>query len=68
MKKLHVSLRLPEDTIEFANKVAETNGISRSKAVELIIDITRDYFSDNQLSLEHQVRGNKDGRFKKFRS
>jgi metal-responsive CopG/Arc/MetJ family transcriptional regulator len=67
MKKAKVSFRLPEDLVEFLDKIAEENGIPRSRAVELVTNIARDYFSDNQISLEHQVRDYMDGRSKKFR-
>jgi len=62
MIKKHISIRLEARTIDFLDNVAETNGLSRSNALALVVNITRDYFSMDQIAAECKVRGIADGR------
>ena len=63
-EKQNVSARLAKDLIQYTDQIAEINGISRSKTLELFIGIIQDYFTTNQLYLENTVRGEIDGRRK----
>lgn len=63
--KRHISIRLEAHTFDFLDDIAKTNGLSRSNAVALAIDIVQDYFSMNQITTEHEVRGIVDGRYTK---
>lgn len=68
MRKQVTSVTLTPDVLSFLAKVAELNQISRSQAVELISSIVQDYFTDNQITAEHSVRGRADYRSQGGRS
>lgn len=65
MRKIVTSMALRKSSCDFINRVAEINHISRSQATELLSDMVQDYFSDEQIRMEHEVRGVFDGRRKK---
>ena len=65
MKRTQICLTIKESADTFIRKVAEVNDISRSQATELLSDIVQDYFSNEQIKMEHEVRGVFDGRRKK---
>ena len=55
-------MTLTESTTEFITHIAEINHISKSQATELFSEMVQDYFSDEQIRMELQVRGAIDGR------
>lgn len=63
-EKQNVSARMAKDLIQYTDQIAEINGTSRSKTLELFIGIIQDYFTTDQLYLEHTARGDIDGRKK----
>jgi hypothetical protein len=62
MRKISTSMTLTESTTEFITHIAEINHISKSQATELLSEMVQDYFSDEQIRMELQVRGAIDGR------
>jgi len=63
MKK-QVSYRLDTDIVDYLEHISEINGLSQSKAAELIMSIVKDYFTDKMIRLEYEARGDIDGRKK----
>ena len=64
MSKRIISATISPEVVDYIDRVSEMNSVSRSKAIELLINIVQDYFSDNQICQEHIVRGVIDGRTK----
>ena len=64
MRKPTVSMKMDTSILEYVDQIAEINGTSRSKTLELFIGIIQDYFTDDQLYLEYTTRGDIDGRKK----
>jgi len=62
MRKKMLSLRLPEEILGYLDEIQDKTQLSRSKTVELLISITQDYFSKDQICLESDVRDLIDGR------
>jgi hypothetical protein len=65
MRRQVVQARIASSAIDFIDHVAEMNSVSRSKVVEMLAFIVNDYFSDEQLKMEYNVRKHsemKDGR------
>jgi len=62
MCKKQISATLEASTFDFLNDIAEINNITRSNAIDLVTEITRDYLSNDQISSECAVRGITDGR------
>ena len=67
MRKKMLSLRLPDEILSYLDEIQDKTQLSRSKTIELLIDITQDYFSIDQVCLESDVRDLIDGRTKKTR-
>jgi hypothetical protein len=63
-EKQNISARMAKDLIQYTDQIAEMNGTSRSKTLELFIGIIQDYFTSDQLYLEYSTRGDIDGRKK----
>ena len=63
MKK-NVNATIETELIDYLNQISKTNKVSRSKALELVISLVQDYFTDDQIALEHNARGVIDRRFK----
>lgn len=64
MRKQITSVTLSPPTLEFVDHIAEINSVSRSKAMELLIDLVQDYFTEKQIAMEYEMRGVLDGRAK----
>ena len=56
---------ISEEKLEFLDKIAEACSISRNRVLSTILDMTMDYFTDNQIILECGDREVKDLRRKK---
>ena len=65
MRKKMLSMRLPDEILAYLDEIQEKTQLSRSKTIELLVSITQDYFSIDQVCLESDVRDLKDGRTKK---
>lgn len=65
MRKKMTSIRLPEEIIAYLDEIQDKTQLSRGKTIELLVSITQDYFSIDQLCLESDVRDLIDGRTKK---
>ena len=55
-------MKMDKDLLAYIDQIAEQNATSRSKTIELFISIVRDYFTNDQLFQEQNVRGEIDGR------
>ena len=65
MQKKAVNWTIDNDLVEFISDLKEKIGIpSQSKAAELLLDIARDYLSDEQIRMEYSARGVRDNRKK----
>lgn len=64
MRKKTVSMKMDTDLLAYIDQIADQNQTSRSKTLELFIDIIRDYLTSDQLYQEYYVRGEIDGRRK----
>lgn len=64
MQKKVTTMRLRDDILDYLDQIQNQTQLSRSKSVELLVDIIRDYFTINQVCLEHSVRDDIDGRKK----
>ena len=64
MQKKVTTMRLRDDVLEYLNEIQNRTQLSRSKSVELLVDIIRDYLTYDQVCLEHSVRDDIDGRKK----
>lgn len=62
MRKSVLTATIRKEAIDFLDHISEMNSTSRSKINELLIDIVKDYFTDEQIAMELKVRGNSDGR------
>jgi len=65
MQKKLTTIRLPDEIMAYLEDIQDKTQLSRSKTIELLIDITQDYFSIDQVCLESSVRDLIDGRTKK---
>jgi metal-responsive CopG/Arc/MetJ family transcriptional regulator len=65
MRKKPVSVRLPDEIVAYLDEIQDKTQLNRSKAVELLVSITQDYFSKDQICLESDVRNLIDGRSSK---
>jgi metal-responsive CopG/Arc/MetJ family transcriptional regulator len=65
MRKKPVSVRLPDEIVAYLDEIQDKTQLNRSKAVELLVSITHDYFSKDQICLESDVRNLIDGRSSK---
>lgn len=66
MDKKQTSIRINNDTWEFLTHVAELTNSSRSRTVDLLAEIAKDYFEDSMFKAEFEMRGlSIDGRTKK---
>lgn len=61
MKKTYTT-RIEERAINFVDYVAEISSLPKSRALELLITIASDYFTDEQLIMEAQMMRMEDGR------
>ena len=64
--KRSICMTIAPEYVEYLEHIAEINNTSRSKSLELIISMVQDYLTDAQLVMEYNVRGEIDGRVKKF--
>lgn len=56
MRKTPTTLSLDDSVLDYISHIAEMNHVSRSKAAEIVFGLVQDYFTDQQIALEFQVR------------
>lgn len=64
MRKPVVSMKMDTGILEYVDQIAAQNQTSRSKTIELLINIVQSYFTNDQIYLEYTVHEEKDGRKK----
>ena len=64
MTRKVVSIRLPEETIEYMEKLASSLDMPKTRVPEFAMSLMRTYFTDKQLKLEALMYEPEDGRKK----